>query len=108
MSTKAELFYSAVQGTAMRYAAERRDLAESIAEIREIADGHDEVLAEAAGITAGSWYAWPAAHVGYEIAAAGMMIMAGGHDGKPFDFDDLERWTRVGYERGMRFRKGER
>jgi hypothetical protein len=36
------------------------------------------------------------------------MIMAGGHDSKPFDFDDLERWTRVGYERGMRFRKGER
>jgi hypothetical protein len=105
---QAELFYSAVHGTAMRYAAERRDLAESIAEIRELADGHDEVLAEAAGITAGSWYAWPSTHVGYEIAAAGMMIMAGGHDGKPFDFDDLERWTRVGYERGMRFRKGER
>jgi hypothetical protein len=55
MSTKAELFYSAVHGTAMRYAAERRDLAESIAEIRELADGHDEVLAEAAGISAGSW-----------------------------------------------------
>jgi hypothetical protein len=96
---QAELFYSAVHGTAMRYAAERRDLAESIAEIRELADGHDEVLAEAAGITAGSWYAWPSTHVGYEIATAGMMIMAGGHDGKPFDFDDLERWTRVGYER---------
>jgi hypothetical protein len=23
-------------------------------------------------------------------------------------FDELERWTRVGFERGMRFRKGER
>jgi hypothetical protein len=34
--------------------------------------------------------------------------MAGGHDGKPFDFGELERWTRVGYERGIRFRKGER
>jgi hypothetical protein len=67
MSTKAELFYSAVHGTAMRYAAERRDLAESIAEIRELADGHDEVLAEAAAITAGSRYAWPSTHVGYEI-----------------------------------------
>jgi hypothetical protein len=31
----------------MRYAAERRNLAESIAELREIADGHDDVLAEA-------------------------------------------------------------
>ena len=24
------------------------------------------------------------------------------------DYDELERWTRVGYERGMRSRKGER
>jgi hypothetical protein len=58
--------------------------------------------------TAGSWYAWPSTHVGYELVAAGMLIMAGGHDGKPFDYDALERWTRVGYERGMRSRKGER
>ena len=41
----------------MRYAGERRDLAESIAELREIADGRNYILAEAAGITAGSWYA---------------------------------------------------
>jgi hypothetical protein len=26
--------------------------------------------------------------------------MAAGHDGKPLDYDALERWTRVGYERG--------
>jgi hypothetical protein len=29
-----------------------------------------------------------------------MLIMAGGHDGKPLDFEALERWTRVGFERG--------
>jgi hypothetical protein len=40
----------------MRYAAEKRDLAESIAQLREIANGHDDVFAEAAGITVGSWY----------------------------------------------------
>jgi hypothetical protein len=108
MSTPNQLLYSFLHGTAMRYAAERRDLAESIAELREIADGHDEVLAEAAGITAGSWFAWPSTHMAYELVAAGMLIMAGGHDGKPLDYDDLERWTRVGYERGMRSRKGER
>jgi hypothetical protein len=28
-----------------------------------------------------------------------MLIMAGGHEGKPLDYDALERWTRVGYER---------
>jgi hypothetical protein len=37
-----------------------------------------------------------------------MLIMAGGHDGKPLDYGDWERWTRVGYERGVRSRKGER
>jgi hypothetical protein len=30
-----------------------RDLAESIAELRQIADGRDDILAEAAGISAG-------------------------------------------------------
>jgi len=80
----------------------------SIGELRELADGHDEVLAEAAGITAGSWYAWPSTRPGYELVAAGLLIMAGGHNGKPLDFEALEHWTRVGYERGMRFRKGER
>ena len=41
----------------MQYAAEKRNLTESIAELREIADGRNDILAEAAGITAGSWYA---------------------------------------------------
>ncbi|HEY6685842.1 MAG TPA: hypothetical protein VI094_06475 [Propionibacteriaceae bacterium] len=102
------MLYSALHGTAMRYAAERRNLDDSITELREIADGRDEVIAEAAGITAGSWYAWPSTHVGDELVAAGMLIMAGGHDGKPLDFEALERWTRVGFKRGTRFRKGER
>jgi hypothetical protein len=108
MSTPDRLLSVALHGTAMRYSAEKGNLAEAIAELREMAAGRDDILAEAAGIEAGSWYAWPAHHVGHELVAAGMLIMAGGHDGKPLDFDELERWTRVGYERGMRFRKGER
>jgi hypothetical protein len=71
-------------------------------------DGRNDILAEAAGITAGSWYASPATHVGYELIGAGMLIVAGGGHGLPMDYDELERWTRVGYERGMRSRKGER
>jgi hypothetical protein len=92
----------------MRYAAEKRDLAKSIAELREMADGRDGVIAEAAGITAGSWYASPAMHVGHELIAAGMLILAGGGSGKPLDYSELERWTRVGYDRGTRSRRGER
>jgi hypothetical protein len=36
----------------MRYAAEQRNLAESIGELREMANGRNDILAEAAGITA--------------------------------------------------------
>ena len=103
------LLYSALHGTAMRYAVERRNLDESIEELRHIADGRNDILAEAAGITAGFWYAWPSTHIGHELVAAGMLILAGDGRGLPFDYDELERWTRVGYKRGMRSsRKGER
>jgi hypothetical protein len=70
--------------------------------------GRDDILAEAAGIEARAWYASPAMHAGYELVAAGMLIMAGGHEGRPLDYEALERWTRVGYERGMAMRRGER
>jgi hypothetical protein len=59
MSTKDQLLYSALHGSAMRCAAERRSLDESIEELREMADGRNDILAEAAGITAGYWYASP-------------------------------------------------
>jgi hypothetical protein len=81
MSTKDQLLYRALHGTAMRYAAERRNLDESIEELRQIADGRNDILAEAAGITAGSWYASPATHVWYELVGAGMLILAAG--GRP-------------------------
>ena len=74
----------------------------------QIADGRNDILAEAAGITAGFWYTSPATHVGYELIGAGMLILAGDGRGLPFDYDELERWTRVGYGRGMRSRKSER
>jgi len=43
----------------MRYAAGKRDLTESIAELREMAGGRDHVLADATGITAASWACQP-------------------------------------------------
>jgi hypothetical protein len=69
----------------MRYAVERRNVDESIEEMRQIADGRNDILAEAAGITAGFWYANPATHVGHELIAAGMLILAG--DGRGFPLD---------------------
>jgi hypothetical protein len=93
MSTPDQLLCVALHGTAMRYAAEKCNLADSIPELREIAAGRDDVLAEAAGIEAGSSYAWPSTHVGYELIAAGMLIMAGGSNGTPLDYEGLERWS---------------
>jgi hypothetical protein len=46
--------------------------------------------------------------VGYQLIGAGMLFLAGGGNSKPSDYAELERWTRVRYERGMRSRKGER
>jgi hypothetical protein len=42
------------------------------------------------------------------LIVAGLLIMVSGHDGKPMDYEALERWSRVGSEQGIRFRKGER
>jgi hypothetical protein len=75
---------------------------------KSCADGRNDILAEAAGITAGSWYASPATHVGYELIGAGMLIVAGGGHGLPLDYDELARWTRLGFERGIASRRGER
>jgi hypothetical protein len=108
MSTPDQLLFVALHGTAMRYAAELRNLSESISELREMADGRNDALAEAAGITAGSWYANPASHVGHELLAAAMLILAGGGHGVSLDYRELERWTRIGFERGMASRRGER
>jgi hypothetical protein len=43
---------------------------------------------------------------GFELVAAGMMIMAGGHDGKPMNLPELERCTRLGYEAGDEIAEG--
>jgi len=57
MATKDRLLYSALHGTAWRHAAEQHNLAEAIAELREMAGGRNDILAEAAGVTAGAWHA---------------------------------------------------
>jgi hypothetical protein len=90
--------FEALHGTAIRYAAEKRNPAESIAELREIANGHDDILAEAAGTTAGSWYASPVTRVGHELIAVGMLILTGGGAGRPPNYVELERWSRVGFQ----------
>ena len=102
-----DYLYEALHGTAIRYAAKKRNPAESIAGLREIANGHDDILAEAAGIAAGSWYASPAVDVGHELIAVGMLILAGGGAGRSLDYVELERWSCVGFQRGSAALHGE-
>ena len=47
-------------------------------------------------------------HIWHDLIAAGMLILAGGGRGLPLDYDELERWTHIGYERVTRSRNGER
>ena len=78
MPTADNLLYSALHGTAWRYAIEQRNLAESIAELRQLAGGRNDILAQAAGITVGTWGASPATHVGHELVVAGGPLPAVG------------------------------
>lgn len=81
-----------MHGTAWWHAAEQHNLAEAIAELREMVGGRNEILAEAAGVTAGAWYAAPAAHLGTELLVAGMLITAGGMT--------ASRWTMASWSVG--------
>jgi len=65
--TADQLFYSALGPQFGK--PPKRDLAASIPELREMAVDRDDILAEAAGITAQAWYADPAAHVADELVA---------------------------------------
>ena len=96
------LLYSALHGTAWRYAVEQGNLAEAIADLHQIAGGHNDILARAAGTTVGSWWASPTTKVGHELVVAGMLIMAGDR----LDYDELARWAQVGYERASAQRYG--
>ena len=101
MATPDNVLMAVLHGTAWRAAVERRSIEEAVSEIRVLARGRVDLLAETAGITAGSWLAWPEARVGYELMVAGMLIIAADQ----LDYDLLGRWVRGGYERGLRSRR---
>jgi hypothetical protein len=48
---------------------------------------HD-LIAETAGLIAGSWYASPATDASHELIAAGTLILAAGREGKPLDYSE--------------------
>lgn len=92
------LHAGALHGTAWRLAAERGSLSDAVDELRRVAAGRNDLLAEAAGLVVGSWSVRPAMHVGTELFVAGILIAAG----SPLDYDKLARWVVEGQQRGLR------
>jgi hypothetical protein len=95
------LLLSALHGTAWRRASERASIAEAVVELRKLAAGRNDLLAESAGITAGAWSADPAGHVGTELLTAGLLIYAG----SPLDYPALARWVEIGRQRRLSHRR---
>src|SRR5262245_10776237 len=92
MSTEDQILSSNLHGEAL-LAAKRPELQPLIDHLREVAQGRDDIRIECAGIIAGWWFAG-LARPGHELIAAGLLMLAG-----HVDFDDLDHWVRVGWER---------
>lgn len=90
------LHISALHGTAMKLATEQGSMTDAIQELRGIAAGRNDLLAEAAGVAAGFWAANPAGQTGIELMAAALLIWVG----DPLDYRLLAGWVGEGMERG--------
>lgn len=101
MSSSDVLVAVSLNGTALRRAAERAPVDGAIAELRGLAGDRNDLLAQEAGLIAGAWFASPATHVGHELVAAGLLVLAG----HGLDYDQLARWVEVGVERGRAARR---
>ena len=64
-------------------------------QLADAGGGREHLRTQEAGILAGTWYAHPGLHLGQELIAAGLLILAG-----VTDRDKLKQAVRVGYERG--------
>jgi hypothetical protein len=94
MSTDEDRRASAVHGEAL-LAAQDEPLRPLLDRLAAAAEGRDDLRTQEAGILAGTWYAHPGRHLGHELIAAGLLILAG-----VTDRDQLEEAVRVGFERG--------
>jgi hypothetical protein len=103
-----DYLYEALHGTAIRYAAEKRNRV-----------SQSPSFARSPTATTTSWLRRPASRpargcaspvtrVGHELIAVGMLILAGVGAGRPLDHVELERWSRVGFRRGSAALHGER
>jgi hypothetical protein len=82
-----------LSGTAIRLARAGGPIEEAVADLRALAGGRGDLLAEQAGIMAGAWSA--RVDTGDYLLAAGLLVLAGA------DHDLIARWVDVGRERTM-------
>jgi hypothetical protein len=82
-----------LSGTAIRLARAGGPIDEAVAELRALAGGRGDLLAEEAGVMAGAWSV--RIDTGDYLLAAGLLVLAGA------DHDLIGRWVDVGRERVM-------
>ena len=96
VSTRDQLLVSALHGTALLRAEQHGSIQRAIQSLQQLADGRSDLMAEAAGIIAGTWFADPTTHRGYELIGSGLLIVSA----DALDFDQLQHWLNVGNARG--------
>lgn len=96
MSTRDQLLMVELDAAAERLAREQGNIADAVEELRQIADGRSDLLAEACGIIAGAWSTQQNISYGTEPIAAGLLFLAGA------DRHQVARWYDTGRERASR------
>jgi hypothetical protein len=94
MSTGDQKLAAELRGVALMLAQDER-LQPLLQQLADAAGGRDDLRVQTAGVIAGGWFASPGRHLGHELIAAGLLVLAGATD-----LDQLERAVRVGHERG--------
>jgi 5-hydroxyisourate hydrolase-like protein (transthyretin family) len=82
-----------LSGTAVRLARAGGPIDEAVAELRTLAEGRGDLLAETAGVMAGTWSV--RVETGDYLVAVGVLVLAGA------DHDQIARWVEVGRQRAM-------
>jgi len=93
VATPDRLLVSKLCGTAERCARERGSIAAAVDKLQQLGGGRPDLLAEAAGVTAGAWSTRLDTELGTTPLAIGLLILAGA------DLTELPQWFDVGQAR---------